>query len=479
VRRIVPLLAIALALSSTACQDIPLVADDNATIILTSDKTFLHTSGDTAQVTVQGFSGAQQTLRDGTIVALTATLGTIQPSNAELHDGRAIVTFKSGTSPGQSKITARSGNAVGELTIDIDYSAVATIVLSAESPSLPAGGGETVIRAEVTDGKGIPFVGVPVTFLTTKGTFTKGQNPILTGDQGIATNTLQTEATAEVTARSLGQSATIEVTVADNVPPTASISFWPPSPKVDESVTFDGRASSDPDGEVVQYFWSFSDGQQAKGRQITRSFPDSVTYEVFLQVKDNLGALSDIANKSVTVQDKLAPTASFTYFPPTPTVGAAVTFDGSTSSDPDGEVTRWRWDFGDGGTDGGEVATHSFRHTGLFQVRLTVTDDDGLEGQATQSITIGNNQAPIASFTFVRVPGTAELKYEFDASSSQDLDGYIATYTWEFDDESPPVTSSSVRVTHTFPEKATYQVRLVVTDNLGSMGEVVKDVIAQ
>jgi hypothetical protein len=75
-------------------------------------------------------------------------------------------------------------------------------------------------------------------------------------------------------------------------------------------------------------------------------------------------------------------------------VGEAITFDGSGSSDPDGTIVAYDWDFGDGFTDTGVSSTYSYSAAATFTVSLTVTDNDGLTDTATTTATI--SAAPIA-----------------------------------------------------------------------------------
>jgi chitinase len=74
------------------------------------------------------------------------------------------------------------------------------------------------------------------------------------------------------------------------------------------------------------------------------------------------------------------PVASFTYLPEEIHVGEPVEFDGTGSSDPDGEIVKWYWEFGPGpdANAEGETATYTFESVGTYTVTLWVTDDTGL-----------------------------------------------------------------------------------------------------
>ncbi len=73
------------------------------------------------------------------------------------------------------------------------------------------------------------------------------------------------------------------------------------------------------------------------------------------------------------------PTASFTYSPENPVASEEITFDASSSSDPDGQIVSYEWDFGDGKTTEGMQVNHAYQEAGNYTVILTVTDNDGLK----------------------------------------------------------------------------------------------------
>jgi PKD repeat protein len=102
---------------------------------------------------------------------------------------------------------------------------------------------------------------------------------------------------------------------------------------------------------------------------------------------------SGSATKAVTLQDRL-PTASFTKSSSTALTGAQITFNATTSSDIDGTISSYNWDFGDGSTGSGSIVTHSFSVAGTYTVKLNVTDNGGLTSQYTSAVTVQASSSP-------------------------------------------------------------------------------------
>jgi serine protease len=159
-------------------------------------------------------------------------------------------------------------------------------------------------------------------------------------------------------------------------------------------------------------------------------------------------------------QTNQAPTASFTY---AATYLEVVFTD--TSTDNDGSITAWSWDFGDGGTSIEQNPTHTYDSGGPYTVTLEVTDNGGATDTTSQSFTVTEppNQAPVASFTYTK----ADLTCNVDASASYDADGTIASYAWAFGDGA---TDTGVTASHTYSAGGTYTVTLTVTDDGGATG---------
>jgi PKD repeat protein len=168
-----------------------------------------------------------------------------------------------------------------------------------------------------------------------------------------------------------------------------------------------------------------------------------------------------------------SPTASFTANPTSGIAPLEVAFDASNSSDSDGSIISYAWDFKDGNTGSGETINHTFSSTGSYNVKLTVTDDKGATDSTTKTITVTEppNQSPIASFTASPTSGVVPLEVFFDASGSYDPDGNIVSYEWDFKDGN---TGNGETINHTFSSTGNYNVRLTVTDDKGATDSTTK-----
>ncbi len=158
------------------------------------------------------------------------------------------------------------------------------------------------------------------------------------------------------------------------------------------------------------------------------------------------------------------PVASFTYSPSTPYTDETVTFNASSSYDPDGTIVSYFWDFGDGIDGTGVTATHAYADNGVYTVMLTVTDNGGLTDTDSQAITV-LNRPPFASFTEnATTVYTGQIIY-FNASASYDLDGEIVSYFWDLGDGT---NVTGITASHSYADNGTYIVTLTVTDDDGA-----------
>jgi len=148
-------------------------------------------------------------------------------------------------------------------------------------------------------------------------------------------------------------------------------------------------------------------------------------------------------------------------------VNQSIKFDASGSYDPDGNISFYRWNFGDGSSEIlSSAPTHVYSSIGVYTVTLTVVDNQGRSATNTTTVAVGTtlpNRPPVA---VINTPSSGETKTSllFTATGSYDPDGSIVNYTWSFGDGSYSYGSS---VTHTYTKKGTYIVTLTVTDNEG------------
>ncbi|MDW8069690.1 MAG: PKD domain-containing protein [Anaerolineae bacterium] len=177
----------------------------------------------------------------------------------------------------------------------------------------------------------------------------------------------------------------------DAVPPVARFTFTPQTPRVNEEIAFDASASTD-DGTIEAYLWDFGDGHSAEGVRVRHRYTRAGAYWVRLEVVDDAGLVGRAAVR-LTVQEVPAPNqppqARFTFAPQSPAAGNVVQFDASSSSDPDGSIVDYRWDFGDGKRGKGVVVQHIYYVPGRYKVRLVVVDDKGAQESADAEVTVG------------------------------------------------------------------------------------------
>lgn len=178
----------------------------------------------------------------------------------------------------------------------------------------------------------------------------------------------------------------------------------------------------------------------------------------------SLGAVTVTNATALNVLDNNVPRASFTVDPSNGSLTTVLTFDGSGSTDPDGNIVSYGWDFGDGRTGQGRRVTHKYTTVGEYEAHLTVTDNDQATSRSERTIEISRNSPPDAEIRIRPDEGTNLDTYTFDGSRSKDPDGVIREFFWKFGDGGRAQGQS---VEHSYDEGGNYTVELTVTDNKG------------
>ncbi len=171
------------------------------------------------------------------------------------------------------------------------------------------------------------------------------------------------------------------------------------------SIQFDASGSVDPDGTISTYVWDFGDGDTATGITASHTFTGGTDRTVTLTVTDNAGA-TDVDTTFVEVN--LPPTAE--AGPPRfGDPGEIISHNGASSTDSDGSVVTYAWNYGDGTFGSGQSVTHSYSSSGQYTVTLTVTDDDGASGSDTTTVNITGTDSvpPVIALTPVQSGQTA------------------------------------------------------------------------
>ncbi|HEX3018749.1 MAG TPA: PKD domain-containing protein, partial [Chitinispirillaceae bacterium] len=293
-----------------------------------------------------------------------------------------------------------------------------------------------------------------------------------TGTGSIASHVYSTPGTCTVTLRvddgngnSDSESIIITVTQPQR-PPYASFTATPTSGDAPLNIEFDGTASSDPDSDPLSFTWNFGDEKTGTGSTVSHVYSTPGTYTVTLTVEDGNGN-SDSKSVLITVtQPQRPPVASFTANPTGGDAPLNVEFDGTASSDPDGDPLSFAWNFGDEKTGTGSTVSHVYSTPGTYTVTLTVEDGNGNSDSKSIIITVTQPQRPpVAAFSANPSSGDAPLNVEFDGTASSDPDSDSLTYAWNFGDEQ---TGAGSNLSHVFAAPGSYTTTLIINDGHGN-----------
>ncbi len=203
------------------------------------------------------------------------------------------------------------------------------------------------------------------------------------------------------------------------------------------AVSFDAGASHDIDGTIDSYQWDFGDGDTGAGSTVNHTFVGAGTYTVSLEVTDNgsatgtvaasitVDAPADNAQGIQTTSSNILPQAVITAAP-TPADHTNIAFDAYSSTDADGSIISYKWNFGDGDTATGDYAEHKYLNPGDYNVVLTVVDDTNASSQDSMTISVVDLSAantPPAAIISAALEQHL-VHFDWDYVSTQNLAGF-------------------------------------------------------
>lgn len=242
---------------------------------------------------------------------------------------------------------------------------------------------------------------------------------------------------------------------------------------IGELVGFDGSQSSYVVGSIGAYYFDFGDGSVSRWVEdsfTTHSYSAEGSYDARLKVRADNGKESDWTTVSICV-DCSTPVAYLAVDrTEVPTVDI-VLLDASGSSDQDGVIMGYYFDFGDGSTSGwimSSEVSHSYTDNGTYQSRVKVVDDDGHESQWSAIVEIDVwNQLPMPILWASDTEVTVGEAVRFDGRYSYDLDGEVVEYRFDFGDGTSTSWTPYLMAWHEFDKAGTFVVSLDVRDDDG------------
>ncbi len=248
-----------------------------------------------------------------------------------------------------------------------------------------------------------------------------------------------------------------------NFPPVAEAGA-DQSAIIGQAITVSGAASYDVDGSIGSWVWDMGDGTKLQGPTVTHRYEQSGIYPVVLTVVDDSGVVNDTAMDRLQIEVNAPPVPRF-GIPERPlSVSEATTLDASASTDADGRILSYMWDFGDGAMGEGPVVSYAWTEPGNYSVTLKVTDDSGT-ASALQSLTqmVRVDAAPVANAGADRFVSSSVVR--FDGTGSLDTDGSVTEWLWDFGDGS---AGQGPQPEHIYRSPGRYEVSLRVRDDSGA-----------
>ena len=202
------------------------------------------------------------------------------------------------------------------------------------------------------------------------------------------------------------------------------------------------------------------------------SDPDHVGPDSFMFVANDGLEDSNEATVSIEVIGNIPPIAVAAAVPALVDEGDPVLFDGSGSTDPDGSIVLFQWDFKDGSPIANGVAVlHTFVDNGTFLVELTVTDDDGATATDTVTVSVENEPPEVEVEPDEQDGDEGDPSISITFTDPSSVDTHNVSIVWG-DGSSDRIddATSLLSASHNYADDGTFVVNVSVTDDDGGVG---------
>lgn len=181
---------------------------------------------------------------------------------------------------------------------------------------------------------------------------------------------------------------------------------------------------------------------------------------------DLLALLDDDTERAV--ESGTQPPIASIVAPASSLEGDSVPFNATGSVDPNGSVTSYAWDFGDGAAGEGISVSHVYAQDGVYTARLTITDNDGLTDSEVITVNVANVAPAVAPVPDASL--NAGATYTVNGTfTDPGADAWTATVIWGDGSAPEPVALSgrSFTLTHVYTAGGSYPVTIRVADDDG------------
>lgn len=204
---------------------------------------------------------------------------------------------------------------------------------------------------------------------------------------------------------------------------------------------------------TTEWNWDLGDGNQAKTKNVSHTYPSKGLYQVCHLVKNTTTGCLDHHCMTIKVglEDTVATNANFAYIVANNT--NTVTFSDKSSQN----VTSWYWTFGDGNYSTDPNTTYTFSKAGIYKTCLKVFDSNtGTSDEHCEDIIVGNTSCAISASFETFIKETNEVSFVNQSIGDADL------YYWNFGDGTTSTTKNPV---HYFASSGYYLISLAIKNS--------------